>query len=257
MTPRLPRSGALRTLLRRDSEVSPDLRRRLLLGALAGFLIAVPLTLLVVWVRDGWGPLRRVDLGTADALHGWVAGHPAVVTALNVIATVLHPWVFRAGIAALVVVLWRRGALRLAWWAGVTMLAGSLLGSLLKLVFARARPRFDAPVGLAPGFSFPSGHALNSTVATLVVLLVVLPALPAGRARLAAWAAGLALVLLVGFDRVALGVHYVSDVVGGWLIATALVAATAAAFETWRRERGRPPANPMEGVEPEESRRLA
>jgi undecaprenyl-diphosphatase len=59
-------------------------------------------------------------------------------------------------------------------------------------------------------------------------------------------------VLSVAYTRVALGVHWVSDVVGGVVLGVAVIAATAAAFETWRREQGRRPASPVsEGVEPE------
>jgi len=64
-------------------------------------------------------------------------------------------------------------------------------------------------------------------------------------------------VLLVGFDRVALGVHYVSDVVAGWIVALACLVGTAGAFEVWRREQGRSPANPSEqGVDPEAANEL-
>jgi undecaprenyl-diphosphatase len=72
----------------------------------------------------------------------------------------------------------------------------------------------------------------------------------------AAWVVGVTIVLVTGFDRVALGVHYVTDVVAGWLVAVALVAATAAAFETWRRDVGRQPHDPLEGVDPEEVEQL-
>ncbi len=248
----MPRDYADRLLAR---AAPPHLRLRLLVGALAGFIVAVPLTVLVMWMRSGWGPLRTVDIGVATELHRWVSPRPAMIGFLKVVDVALHPWVFRAAIAVLVGVLFWRGARRLAWWAGLTMLAGSLLGFLLKLVFVRARPTFDVPVGLAPGYSFPSGHTLNSAVAVLIALLVVLPMLSRA-ARWFAWGAGAAVMLLVGFDRIGLGVHYVSDVVGAWLVAAALVAATSAAFETWRRDVGRPPHSPLDGVEPESSRML-
>jgi undecaprenyl-diphosphatase len=64
-------------------------------------------------------------------------------------------------------------------------------------------------------------------------------------------------VLLTGFDRVALGVHYVSDVVAGWIVALACLAGTAGAFEVWRREHGRPASTPSEGVDPDAADEIA
>jgi undecaprenyl-diphosphatase len=233
------------------------LRPRLALAALAGFLIAVPVTFLALATRTGWGPVRNLDLDIAGALHGAVGSRPWLLDPLRVLDVVLHPWVFRIAVAVLVVVLAWRGAVRLAWWAGITMLTGSFLGFALKLVVARNRPDFDLPLATAPGYSFPSGHALNSAVGVLVLVLAVLPALPGFQARLAVWLAGLLVIAATGFDRIGLGVHYLSDVVAGWLVAVALVAATAAAFETWRRDVGRPPHDPLAGVDPEDARRVA
>ena len=232
------------------------LRPRLGLAALAAFLVAFPLVFLALAVRTGWEPLRRIDHGIADAVHRAVARHDWAVSLGHAGDVVLHPWVFRLAVLGLVIVLVRRRAIRLAWWAGITMAVGSVLGFTLKLVMARARPDFDDPVATAPGYSFPSGHALNSAVGVLVLLLAVLPALPSLRARVLAWAAGITVIVLTGLDRVALGVHYVSDVTAAWVVAGALVAATAAAFETWRRDIGAPPHDPLEGVDPEDARRL-
>jgi membrane-associated phospholipid phosphatase len=232
------------------------LRPRLGLAALAAFLVAFPFVFLAAAVRTGWAPLRRLDHDVADAVHGAVARHDWAVSLGRIGDTVLHPWVFRAAVAVLVLVLIRRRAIRLAWWAGITMTVGSLLGFSLKLVMARARPDFDDPVATAPGYSFPSGHSLNSAVGVLVLLLAVLPALPNMRAKVAAWIVGITVIVLTGLDRIALGVHYVSDVTAAWVVAGALVAATAAAFETWRRDTGAPPHDPLEGVDPEDARRL-
>ncbi len=80
-------------------------------------------------------------------------------------------------------VLLRRGARRLAWWAAVTTIAGGLTGVALKALVERARPVFPDPVHVSPSWSFPSGHALNSALITAVILLVVLPALPSRRWR--------------------------------------------------------------------------
>jgi len=59
------------------------------------------------------------------------------------------------------------------------------------------------------------------------------------------------LVGAIGFTRLALGVHYISDVLGGVVLGLAWLAASTAAFSTWRLERGRPAVDPMEGLEPE------
>ena len=78
-----------------------------------------------------------------------------------------------------------------------------------------------------------------------------------GRARTAAIAATITLALLIGFSRLTLGVHYVSDVLGGYILGAAWLIGSVAAFETWRADRGRRTTAPLaEGVEPEEAKEL-
>ncbi|MGI8535176.1 MAG: phosphatase PAP2 family protein [Mycobacteriales bacterium] len=74
----------------------------------------------------------------------------------------------------------------------------------------------------------------------------------AAGARALAWSAAVGVVLLTGFDRIALGVHFVSDVLAGWIAAGAVLAGTATAFGTWRGTRRRPG-----GLDPAGSGRLA
>jgi membrane-associated phospholipid phosphatase len=224
---------------------------RLALGGLAALAIAVPFTLLALLVLGKWAPLAQLDARVADDLNSYARNRPHLVDVLDILANVLDPWVFRFLVVVVSVWLWRRGARRLAIWAVTTMAIGGVLGTLLKLVVARARPAFDQPVAHSSGYSFPSGHALNSFLCTGVLILVFLPVLSrAGRAL--AYIFGAAIVQLTGFDRVALGVHYVSDVVAGWIVALACLAGTAGAFEIWRREHGRPASTAAsEGVDPD------
>jgi undecaprenyl-diphosphatase len=90
------------------------------------------------------------------------------------------------------------------------------------------------------------------------VLLVFLPILH-GAVRRIAISVAVLMVLGIGLSRVALGVHYVSDVVAGYVLGAAWVAAMIASFNVWRREQGASSASSShseEGLEPEHANRL-
>lgn len=231
----------------------PDARfgARLLTTVAVTALVSVPFALSLVLVESQWPPLRRLDHGTAERLHATALEHPAWVRVLDFLTHVVwDPVTMRLLVAALVVWLLVRGAVRLALWAAVTATAGGLLGLLVKNVVARARPHLPDPVSHSPGFSFPSGHAMTATTSCAVLLLVLLPMVPPRR-RALPWALAVVSVVGVGYTRVALGVHWVSDVVGGWLLGLAVVTATTLAFEAWRADAGRGRTTPAQGLEPE------
>lgn len=227
MTAPAPTRQELRTEVR--------LVRRLLLGAGVGALAWLPFLGLLLVVRTGAGPLASLDGELADALNGWARSRPGAVDVLELLSDVTSPWTFRVLVLVVAAALWRFGRRRLATWAAVTMAVGGLLGGLLKLLVGRARPQLEEPVAAAAGLSFPSGHALNSMLGTAVLLLLLLPHF--GRTgRALCWTLGGLAVAVTAFDRVALGVHFLTDVLAGWSAALAVVAGTATAFGTWRRE---------------------
>ncbi|HEV7933922.1 MAG TPA: phosphatase PAP2 family protein [Actinomadura sp.] len=237
----------------RESPTSPRswTGRRPALACLAAFLLAVPFTGLMVLVLTRWEPLRALDDDTTHALHRYVLGHRGLVRPLQAISSIFHPWVFRVVIACLAGLLFARGARRLALWAMATLVAGGVLTLLLKVLVGRVRPTLTSPIAHASGGAFPSGHALTAALGCAVLVLILLPAL-SGTWRAVAWTAAALITLATGFSRVALGVHYLSDVVAGWVLGVAIVIATVAAFEIWRREHGRPAVAPAaEGAEPE------
>lgn len=227
---------------------------RAVLAAAGAFVAIVPLTLLVVLILSSSPGLRRVDLRIEERVHTFVVARPALEEALGIGSVVLHPRVMWALAAITAVVLWTRGRRRHALWVLVTVAVGGTLDTPIKELVARARPVFADPVATAPGYAFPSGHALNT-------MLIGAGAVALGwratrghpRRRAALLVAAAALVLVTGFDRVGLGVHYVSDVVGGWLIALAVVCVTTAAFSLnvrpVERDRGEP-ASPVERTSP-------
>lgn len=237
--------------------LDPDARYGLRLTLFAGafLLLAIPFGLLLEQVKTK-GTLVRLDSSAARGLHGWVAGSPNVVRALKVLTFFgSPPWFyFLVGVGALVT--WRRGRNRLALFLVVTTLSGGLLDTVVKIVVSRPRPSLVDPVATAHGKSFPSGHAMSSTIGYGALLLVFLPVI-APRLRVAIVAAFALLVAAIGFSRLALGVHYITDVLGGYVLGLAWLAAATAAFSVWRQEEGRPPVEPMEGLEPEAARDLA
>ena len=212
--------------------------------------MAVPFGLLLFLVEDSWRPLVRIDGGARDDLHAVALRHDGLVSALKVLSTIGSAFVYVPLFAAVAAWLaWWQRLPRLAAFVVVTMTGSVLLNSLVKLAVDRARPVLDDPVAHAAGMSFPSGHAQSAMVAASVLLLVFLPLLR-GAWRWVAVGAAVVYVLAIGFARVTLGVHYVSDVLAGYVLGAAWVAAMVAAFNAWRRDRGRPAADPAEGLEP-------
>ncbi|MFJ4970200.1 phosphatase PAP2 family protein [Streptomyces sp. NPDC088755] len=226
-----------------------------LLGAVAvTTAVAVPFALLLVLVEGKWPPLRRLDAGAARRLHATALEHPEWTATLRILSDwVWDPATLRVAVALLTLWLLHRRAWRLAAWAAVTAAGGATIGVLVKVVVERARPSLENPVALAPGYSFPSGHAMTATTSFAVLLLVLLPMVPRAW-RAACWAVAVISVLGVGFTRIALGVHWFSDVIGGWLLGGAVVVLTGWAFEAWRADAGRRRTNVAEGLEPELTR---
>ncbi len=101
------------------------------------------------------------------------------------------------------------------------VLGGTLLSTLLKAGFARPRPDLVAHLVEVSSQSFPSGHAMMSTVTWLTLGTLLATAQPTRRLKAYVLGTGIAIALLVGVSRVYLGVHWPTDVLAGWCIGTA------------------------------------
>lgn len=228
---------------------------RVSLFALALALVGIPFGFLLHQVATH-GPLTGLDEDGAQWLNDQFHDNDLAVAVLKAISFTGKPifLLFAIGIPG-AWILWHGGR-KLAIFLAVTCLGGGAIDTVVKIVVGRPRPEVDEPIISAFGKSFPSGHSMQAVVCYGALLLVFLP-LVAGRWRTAAVAATGTLIVLIGFSRLTLGVHYISDVLGGYVLGAAWLIASVAAFEIWREERGRRPTHPLEeGVEPEEAEEL-
>jgi undecaprenyl-diphosphatase len=229
---------------------------RVVLLAAALVLVGIPFGLLLHQVTTD-GPLTALDDSAARWLNAELHDQEAALLVLEAISFTGKPifLVFAIGIPGVWIL--RHGGRKLAVFLAVTCLGGGLIDTAVKVAVGRPRPEVDEPILEAFGNSFPSGHSMQAVVCYGALLLVVLPLLSPRAARRAI-VATVALALAIGISRLALGVHFISDVLGGYVLGAAWLACSVAAFEVWREERGRRPTHPLsEGVEPEEAEELA
>lgn len=227
-------------------------RQLLLAGSL--LLVIIPFLALLLLVEDNWGPLASSDHTARDRLHGYALTHPAFVTVMRTASDAGSALAWQIVIALVAIWLLSRRQWRLAAFAVVTTAGSSLLNTAVKLAVHRTRPVVSQPFVHEPGASFPSGHSQAAVVGFGVLLLVFLPLL-GRRWRLVAVAAAILGVVLIGFSRVALAAHYVSDVVAGFVLGAAWLAAMTAAFNAWNVMSGGAPLDPSKGLarEPDEA----
>ncbi|MFF8696610.1 phosphatase PAP2 family protein [Streptomyces sp. NPDC015144] len=217
----------------------PPLRHHRLTALRAGTVCGLLFLALLALVAVRWSPLMVLDRTVADTLHRGAVTEPGLVHVNRVLTDWFwDPWTMRALIAVAVVTLWWRGARPLAVWVAATSLLGTLAQQGLKSAVGRERPRWPDPVDSAHYAAFPSGHALTAVV-SWGLLLWLLRRYGAGP-RL--WRGALAVagvsVVGVGVTRLYLGVHWLSDVLGGWLLGAALVGLSVAGFGWYERRGG-------------------
>ncbi len=136
-------------------------------------------------------------------------------------------------VAVLTFALWR-------WWGwgsalamGVTTLIAALTSDVMKYFFARVRPDFVAQLDPITSPAFPSGHANNAAVVYILFIMLV------PQARHPLWQlAAAAMILLTGMSRIMLGVHWPTDVLGGWMLGAsfALMAGGVIAYREHQRQ---------------------
>jgi undecaprenyl-diphosphatase len=180
---------------------------------LVGFLLAAACTWAFLAMADEvpeQGFMVRVDLAVTNwlQLHGTEKGE-SIFSAISLLGA---PVLIAALVIAAVVLLARRDWRHLTV-LGVTCGGGALLDAVLKLVFQRERPAFASEFN-ARSWSFPSGHAMNSLIVYGLFAYWLAERFP--RARVPIFAGAAVLVGAIGYSRIYLGVHYLSDVLAGY-----------------------------------------
>jgi membrane-associated phospholipid phosphatase len=172
-------------------------------------------------------PLAGVD----HQIAGWFHAH-LTQAFVNLLRTFSEPgsaqWIGIVLFLAVAFFVWKR-----AWPALVTIIVavpgGMLLNELLKLAVHRHRPFLDGWFVDWSGYSFASGHTIGATLLYGQLLLFLLPLMKSKRWQRLSILSAAMLVMLVGFSRIALGAHYLSDVIAAfflgvlWLMICALL----------------------------------
>jgi len=204
-----------------------------------GFIISLAALWLFAAVTEDvvtHDPLTNFDL----ALTTWIRAHTTplgdrIFTAVSLIGSPIS--MAAVGMIGAVIIVMRRKWLELAAWVAGFMGAG-VLAYILKIVIQRPRPVGATAFLHGDSFSFPSGHALGSLVGYGMLAYVIgsnWVTTARGRFRLVIGTA--VLVVAIGISRLYLGVHYFSDVVGGYAVGVLWLSVCISGLQVAERRR--------------------
>ncbi|TRZ89096.1 phosphatase PAP2 family protein [bacterium] len=180
-------------------------------------------------------PLTFIDKNVAEWLHERsTSGTSTLMQIITDLGSAY--WVTGVTVLTAIILLWKRCWYRLL--ALVLVIPGGMaLAILLKIAFHRSRPSFNDSISIFRGFSFPSGHTMAAMLLYGVLAVFAVIALKSWRWRVGTVIGAIVMVLLVGFSRMYLGAHYLSDVLGATVAGLAWLVLCLTAVDTLRRYR--------------------
>jgi undecaprenyl-diphosphatase len=206
-----------------DGAATPDKKNTLTyISAIAGLLFAFGVIAQIVSEGKSLAFDQKVILALRDPASpstpigpAWVQEAARDLTSLGsiivlvIITVVVFGYLFLAR---------KRAA---AWLMIAAVFGGMALNSLLKLVFARPRPDIAYQAVRIFSSSFPSEHAELSAITYLTIAALLAQSQSSSRIGLYCITCAALLTILIGISRIYLGVHYPTDVLGGWCIGAA------------------------------------
>jgi undecaprenyl-diphosphatase len=197
-----------------------------------GFGASLVATLGLVELHD---EILKASFEQGDrAIQSWVHGfaRPGLTGLMRVLSWVGSPFAAAPAVALAAGVLWWKRMKDDAVLVAAAALGGVLLDEVMKLHFKRVRPEVPWALVHEHSFSFPSGHSVLAMVMYGVIVYKTQDKLPSRWLRAALMLAALAMVVGIGVSRVYLGVHYPSDVAGGYFVGAVWLAAVIGA-DAW------------------------
>jgi undecaprenyl-diphosphatase len=199
------------------------------------FGIALVVFLLIAAAVVNAGGLTLLDARINVGLHSNT--RPGLIEFFIWVSKLHSNWSTTIVTGAIAVYLWIK---RLHYWIlilAISVWGGVLLNVILKLLFARPRAHFDSPILTLPTFSFPSGHTMLATVFYGSLCVFTFRRTRSQPVRGLVMLLTVLMIALVGFSRMYLGVHYLTDVLGAIAEGVAWISFSLLLVTTLRRQR--------------------
>ncbi|MCC5889807.1 MAG: phosphatase PAP2 family protein [Alkalibacterium sp.] len=206
------------------------------------FTLSIVLTLpflFLVWMSFyDWGLIGTLDEVIGTQFH---SGRRDTLTWVFIIITRMGDGWFVGLFTTLAsIYIWRfQGNRRLAIWYFLTVSVGAGgVNQLVKFFFRRPRPTHVDHLIVQGGYSFPSGHAMGAIVAYGALLFLIIRASRTFKPVLIATIVLIPLIGLIGLSRIYLGVHYPSDIIGGYSLGLAVLSLSIGLYSASLKDKG-------------------
>ena len=197
------------------------------------FILLLPFIFIVLSGSVSEAIIRFIDLSIGQPI---VSLRNSSLTSFFIFLTDLGGTIFLGILVLLTAVLyaWKYKDRKTALWLIVQSILGAgVLNQLLKVVFQRARPVLEHLVEQG-GYSFPSGHSMGSMICYGGILFLLSKVIHEKTLRLGLIFLGAVLILLIGISRIYLGVHFATDIIGGFSAGAAWLSFVIGIYPKWK-----------------------